>query len=138
MVLPLPDDFNEETRIISHRGRDGAELEVACSGNTNEEIEKIVTLRELRSGETLDGKVALKTPSGNLSTAEAIAVMMGGLSQANWFGNGKFCAEDISSNLVGAIVKDPVQDKAVLEETETVLKKRKGYSAYYKTMNDVM
>lgn len=141
VVLPLPDDMNEEISIISRRVSEmGESLELPVPKNAREEIEKIVTIfRELRSGETLDGKVALKTPTGNLSTAEAIAVMVGGLSQANWFGGGKLEADVISSNLVGAIVKDPVQDKAVLEEyLETVLKKRKGFSAYYQSMNDVL
>jgi hypothetical protein len=83
--------------------------------------------------------VALKSPTGNLSTAEAIAVMVGGLSQASWFGDGSLQASDISSNLVGAIIKDPVQDRAVLEEyLETVLKKRRDFSAYYTTINDVL
>ena len=95
--------------------------------------------RELRDGKTRDGKTALKTPTGNLSTAEAIAVMVGGLSQCHHFGNGRLAAEDLSANLVGAIVKDPVQDRAVLEEyLETVLKKRSDYAAYYRAMLDVL
>jgi MoxR-like ATPase len=141
VVLPLPDDMNEEVSIISRRVEEsGASLDLPVPKNAREEIEKVVTIfRELRSGGTLDGKVVLKTPSGSLSTAEAIAVMVGGLSQANWFGNGKFSAEDLGTNLVGAIVKDPVQDKAVLEEyLETVLKKRNDFSSYYKVMNDVL
>ncbi|WP_444943902.1 AAA family ATPase [Microbulbifer sp. ZKSA006] len=141
VVLPLPDDMKEEVSIISRRVAEmGENLELPVPANASEEIEKIVTIfRELRSGETLDGKITLKTPSGNLSTAEAIAVMVGGLSQANWFGNGKFSAEELSSNLVGAIVKDPVQDKAVLEEyLETVLKKRRDFAGYYHTMNEVL
>ncbi len=141
VVLPLPDDMNEEISIISRRVQEsGASLDLPIPKNAREEIEKVVTIfRELRSGGTLDGKVVLKTPSGSLSTAEAIAVMVGGLSQANWFGNGKFSAEDLGNNLVGAIVKDPVQDKAVLEEyLETVLKKRNDFSSYYKVMNDVL
>ena len=141
VVLPLPDDMDEEVSIIASRVEQmGASLDLPVPKNAKDEIIKVVTIfRELRGGETLDGKVALKTPSGNLSTAEAIAVMVGGLSQANWFGNGKLDAEDISSTLVGAIVKDPVQDKAVLEEyLETVLKKRRDYSAYYRSMNDVL
>jgi hypothetical protein len=65
--------------------------------------------------------------------------MIGGLSQATWFGNGKLEAEEISSNLVGAIVKDPVQDRAVLEEyLETVLKKRRNFAAYYTMMNEIL
>jgi MoxR-like ATPase len=141
VVLPLPDDMNQEVSIISKRVEEmGASLNLPVPKNAKEEIEKVVTIfRELRGGETLDGKNVLKTPTGNLSTAEAISVMVGGLSQANWFGNGKLEAEEISSTLVGAIVKDPVQDKAVLEEyLETVLKKRAGYSSYYKSMNDVL
>lgn len=141
VVLPLPDDINEEIAIISRRVQEtGASLDLPVPKNAREEIEKIVTIfRELRSGGTLDGKIALKTPSGSLSTAEAIAVMVGGLSQANWFGRGKFSAEDLGSNLVGAIIKDPVQDKAVLEEyLETVLKKRNDFASYYKVMNDVL
>ena len=42
-------------------------------------------------------------------------------------------------NLIGAIVKDPVQDKAVLEEyLETVLRKRRDYADYYSTMTDLV
>ncbi len=141
VVLPLPDDMNEEITIISRRVSEmGASLELPVPKNANEEIKKVVTIfRELRGGETLDGRVTLKTPTGNLSTAEAISVMVGGLSQANWFGDGQFNAEDISSNLVGAIVKDPVQDKAVLEEyLETVLKKRQEFADYYQTINEIL
>ncbi|ARU58049.1 ATPase [Oleiphilus messinensis] len=141
VVLPLPDDMNEEISIVVRRVEEmGSSLALPVPANAKAEIEKVITIfRELRGGETLDGKVTLKTPTGNLSTAEAIAVMVGGLSQANWFNNGKLGPEDISSNLVGAIVKDPVQDKVVLEEyLETVLKKRRDFAPYYKSMNDVL
>lgn len=141
VVLPLPDDMDEEVAIISKRVAEmSVGLDLPMPKDAQQEIVKVVTIfRELRGGETLDGKVTLKTPTGNLSTAEAIAVMVGGLSQANWFGNGSLDAENLSSNIVGAIVKDPVQDKAVLEEyLETVLKKRTGYADYYKTINEVL
>jgi MoxR-like ATPase len=141
VVLPLPAEMNEEVTIIAKRVDEmGGQLDLAVPKNARAEIEKVVTIfRELRDGETLDGKVALKSPTGNLSTAEAIAVMVGGLSQASWFGDGNLQASDISSNLVGAIIKDPVQDRAVLEEyLETVLKKRRDFSAYYQTINDVL
>lgn len=141
VVLPLPDDMNQELEIITRRVSEmGKHLDIPVPKNTVDEIKKVVTIfRELRGGETLDGKLSLKAPTGNLSTAEAIAVMVGGLSQANWFGNGSFSAEDISSNLVGAIVKDPVQDKAVLEEyLETVLKKRVDFAEYYHTISEVL
>jgi len=42
----------------------------------------------------------------------------------------------LAASLVGAIVKDPVQDKLVLEEyLETVLKKRPDYAGYYAALN---
>lgn len=141
VVLPLPDDMEQEIAIIAKRVEEMSEsLALPMPKDAQQEIEKVVTIfRELRGGETLDGKVTLKTPTGNLSTAEAIAVMVGGLSQANWFGDGALDAQNLSSNIVGAIVKDPVQDKAVLEEyLETVLKKRPGYADYYKIMNEVL
>lgn len=141
VVLPLPDDMKEEVAIVTKRvGEMARTLDLPVSKNVAEEVERVVSIfREMRGGETLDGKVTLKTPTGNLSTAEAIAVMIGGLSQATYFNNGKLTAEGISPTLVGAIVKDPVQDKAVLEEyLEMVLKKRKGYSGYYSAMTDLV
>lgn len=141
VVLPLPDDMKEEVSIVAQRVNEmGTSLDLNVPKNTKDEIEKVVTIfRELRSGETADGKVVLKTPSGNLSTAEAISVVVGGLSQASWFGEGSFSAQDISSTLLGAIIKDPVQDKAVLEEyLETVLKKRKAFADYYSAINEML
>lgn len=141
VVLPLPDDMEQEIAIISRRVDEmSRDLQIPQPKNAAEEIKKVVTMfRELRSGSTLDGKVALKVPSGNLSTAEAIAVMVGGLSQAAWFHQGKLNAQAIGSNLLGAIIKDPVQDKLVLEEyLETVLKKRADYSDYYHSINELL
>lgn len=141
VVLPLPDSMDEEISIILQRVEEmGTSLNLPIPKNTKEEIEKIVTIfRELRSGETLDGKMTLKTPTGNLSTAEAISVMTSSISQANWFSDSGLEAEYISSNLVGAIIKDPVQDKAVLEEyLEAVLKKRKRFASYYTSINDIV
>ncbi len=141
VVLPLPDDMKEEISIVSKRVAEmGQSLHLPVPGNTGEEIEKVITIfRELRGGETLDGKIALKTPTGNLSTAEAISVMVNSLSQSHWFDDGKLSADIISQSLMGAIIKDPVQDKTVLEEyLETVLKKRKGYAEFYHTMNDLL
>jgi MoxR-like ATPase len=138
VVLPLPEDMAEEVAIVSKRVDEMAGgLDLPVPKNVGEEIARVLTIfRELRSGATADGKVTLKTPSGSLSTAEAIATMVGGLSQAAWFDSGKLGAEGLAASLVGAIVKDPVQDKAVLEEyLETVLKKRPDYAGYYAALN---
>ncbi|ESW67916.1 AAA family ATPase [Mesorhizobium sp. C277A] len=138
VVLPLPEDMAEEVAIVSKRVDELAGgLDLPVPKNVGEEIARVLTIfRELRSGATADGKVTLKTPSGSLSTAEAIATMVGGLSQAAWFDSGKLGAEGLAASLVGAIVKDPVQDKVVLEEyLETVLKKRPDYAGYYAALN---
>ena len=91
VVLPLPDDMDEEVSIVSKRvGEMAGGLDLPVPKNVGEEIARVLTIfRELRSGTTADGKVTLKTPSGSLSTAEAIATMVGGLSQAAWFDGGK-------------------------------------------------
>ncbi len=141
VVLPLPSDMEEEVVIVSKRvGEMGGGLNLPAPKDTATEVERIVTIfRELRAGQTLDGKTALKVPSGSLSTAEAIAVMVGGLSQAAWFMDGALDAEALAPTLMGAIVKDPVQDKLVLEEyLEGVLKKRPDYAGYYTALTDLL
>jgi len=115
-------------------------LDLPAPKNVAQEVARVVAIfRELRGGATLDGKMTLKTPSGTLSTAEAIAVMIGGLSQAAFFNDGRLSAEGIAPNMIGAIVKDPVQDKAVLEEyLETVMKKRPEHADYYRMLVELV
>lgn len=141
VVLPLPSDIEEEVRIVSKRvGEMASGLDLPVPKNVGEEIARVLTIfRELRSGSTADGKVTLKTPTSSLSTAEAIATVIGGLSQAAWFDDGRLSAAGVAPSMVGAIMKDPVQDKAVLEEyLETVLKKRPEFAAYYTALNDAL
>jgi MoxR-like ATPase len=140
VVLPLPDDMDQEIAIVTKRvGEMAKSLDLPAPKNVSEEVKRLVAIfRELRGGATLDGKVTLKTPSGTLSTAEAIAVMIGGLSQSAFFNDGKLSAEGIAPNMIGAIIKDPVQDKVVLEEyLETVLKKRPEFADYYRMLLDL-
>ena len=56
------------------------------------------------------------TSSGTLSTAEAISVVNSGLALAAHFGDGRLGAADVASGLIGAVVKDPVQDRIVWQE----------------------
>lgn len=141
VVLPLPDSADEEIAIIVKRvGEMAHSLDLPAPKNVAEEVARVVAIfRELRSGSTEDGKVALKSPSGGLSTAEAIAVMVGGISQATFFNNGTLTPETLAANVIGAVVKDPVQDRAVLGEyLETVLKKRRGFEGYYASLTDLI
>ena len=89
-------------------------------------IEKVVTIfRELRLGQTLDGKNKLKTPSGVLSTAEAISVLANSMALAGHFGSGEVTARDIAAGLQGSVVKDEAKDKVIWDEyLANVMKKR--------------
>lgn len=141
VVLPLPDDMDAEIRIVSKRvGEMAKSLDLPAPKNVAEEVARVLAMfRELRGGETLDGKAALKTPSGTLSTAEAIGVMISGLSHAAYFNDGLLSAEGLAPNVLGAIVKDPVQDKVILEEyLETVLKRRRDYADYYSELTELV
>ena len=58
---------------------------------------------------------------------------------ATFFNDGKLTPETLATNMLGAVVKDPVQDTAVLGEyLETVLKKRRGFEGYYASLTDLI
>jgi MoxR-like ATPase len=135
VVLPLPSSLEDEVHIVQTRVASMSKaLALPAEPPALEEIRRVVTIfRELRSGATEDGKAKVKSPSGTLSTAEAISVMTNGLSLAGHFGNGKLTAQDLASGMVGAIVKDPAQDPVVFKEyLETVVKEREGWKDLYR------
>jgi MoxR-like ATPase len=139
VVLPLPETLEEEVEIVDRRVKQiGSSLELPAEAPALEEIRRVVTVfRELRSGVTLDGKTKLKSPSGTLSTAEAISVINNGLSLAAHFGDGRLRAPDLASSVVGAVVKDPVQDRVVWQEyLETVVKERDGWKDLYRACRE--
>lgn len=141
VVLPLPDNAEEEQAIVEKRVCEiGAGLNLPQIEPAEKEIARVVTIfRELREGQTLDGKLKLKTPTGSLSTAEAIAVTIGAWAEAGHFGSGAIDAQSLAANLVGAVVKDPIQDRVVMQEyLETVLRERKGWSDLYSAIREVL
>ena len=138
VTLPLPSGIEDEVSIIVKRvGETATGLDLPVPRNVAEEVRRVVTIfRELRAGATEDGKVSLKTPSGGLSTAEAIGVMVSGISQCAYFNDGELDADAIGGSMLGAIIKDPVQDRAVLDEyLETVLRRRRDYEGYYAALS---
>ena len=141
VVLPLPDDADSEVKIVQERVQSlKTALDLPAEAPALAEIRRVVTIfRELRSGKTEDGKTKLKSPSGTLSTAEAISVVNSGLSLAAHFGDGSLQAHDLVSSLVGAVVKDPVQDQVVWKEyLETVVKERDNWSDLYRASREVL
>jgi MoxR-like ATPase len=140
VILPVPETAEAEVEIVQRRVESlGRALEIPAEPPGLEEIQRVVTIfRELRDGKTSDGKTKLKSPSGTMSTAEAISVVNQGLSLAAHFGDGKLRAGDVASGLVGAVLKDPVQDRVVwLEYLETVVKERDGWKDLYRACRDV-
>lgn len=141
VVLSVPETMEEEVAIVERRVvQIGKALELPAELSAIEEIRRVVTVfRELRDGKTVDGKSKLKQSSATLSTAEAISVMTSGIALAAHFGDGSLRAADVASGMIGAIVKDPVQDRVVmLEYLETVVKERDGWKDLYRACKEVL
>lgn len=141
VVLPLPDSTEEEVQIVETRVASlGRALELPIEKPALQEIRRIVTVfRELRAGQTEDGKIKLKSPSASMSTAEAISVVTNGMALAAHFGDGSLRGADMAAGVVGAIVKDPVQDRLVmLEYLETVVKEREGWKDLYRACRELV
>lgn len=139
VVLPLPATLEEEVDIVQRRVASlGRALELPAEPPGIEEIRRVVTIfRELRGGKTVDGKTKIKSPSGTLSTAEAISVINSGLALAAYFGDSRLRAADMASGLIGAVIKDPVQDQLVWQEyLETVVKERDGWKDLYRACRE--
>ena len=140
VVLPLPDTHEQEVEIVRTRvAALGASLRLPADLSKLAEIDRVVTIfRELRSGVTADRRTTVKSPSATLSTAEAISVMTSGVSLAAHFGDGVVGADDVAAGLIGAIVKDPVQDRIVWEEyLETVVKDRREWADLYRACREL-
>jgi MoxR-like ATPase len=141
VVLPIPSTAEDEITIVSQRVVSlGRSLEIPAELQAIDEIKRVVTIfRELRSGITADGKTKLRSPSGSLSTAEAISVVTNGLVLASHFGDGTLAAADVAAGLTGAVIKDPVQDRTVWQEyLETVVRERKGWGDLYRSCRELL
>jgi MoxR-like ATPase len=135
VVLPVPATVDEELDIVTRRVASlGKALELPDIPAAAEEIRRVITVfRELRNGITEDGRTKLKSPSGTLSTAEAISVLTNGLALAAHFGDGVLRPADTAAGIVGAVVKDPGADNVIWQEyLETVIRERDGWRDFYR------
>lgn len=140
VILPLPATEDEEIGIVTKRVKEmGRALELPAEPPAIKEVRRVVQIfRELRDGLTADGKTKVKSPSGTLSTAEAISVLNSGIALAAHFGDGTLHASDVAASLVGAVVKDPVQDAVVWNEyLEAVVKERSDWKDLYRACREV-
>lgn len=127
IVLPAPASLETEVSIVTKRVAEiSNNYRLKATLPANDAIEKIVTIfRELRQGSTLDEKQKLKSPSGVISTAEAISLITNSMALAASFGDGEITDSDLAAGLQGAVVKDEDKDKIVWKEyLENVMKKR--------------
>jgi MoxR-like ATPase len=142
VVLPVPTDLATEIEIVEKRVREiGHNLQLPAAPPSAEAVRKVVTVfQELRRGQTVDGKQKLKTPSGVLSTAEAISVLGNGMALAGHFGDGTVSDRDLAAGLLGAVVKEDARDEAVfVEYLENVMKKRGGdWGSLYRACKELV
>src|SRR3954468_9144721 len=127
VVLPAPADLDTEISIVTKRVAElASNLQLKAEIPDQEAITKVVTIfRELRAGQTLDGKNKVKTPSGVLSTAEAISLLANSMALAGNFGDGNITDNDLASGLQGAIIKEDEKDLIVWKDyLANVMKKR--------------
>lgn len=139
VILPVPASEEEEVSIVVKRVHElGRALELPAEPPALKEVARIVRIfRELRNGQTEDGKSKLKTPSSTLSTAEAISVINNGMALAGHFGDGVLRPADMAAGMIGAVVKDPVQDQVVWTEyLETVVKERADWKDLYRAFRE--
>ncbi|WP_435796955.1 ATP-binding protein [Streptomyces parvulus] len=140
VVLPLPGTAEAEVEIVTRRvDQIGRSLDLPPAPGGIEEIRRVVTVfRELRDGLTGDGRTKVKSPSGTLSTAEAISVVTGGLALSAHFGDGVLRAGDVAAGVLGAVVRDPATDRVVWQEyLETVVREREGWQDFYRACREV-
>lgn len=139
VILPVPSSEEEEIAIVVKRvGEMGRALALPAEPPALKEVARVVRIfRELRNGRTEDGKSKLKSPTATLSTAEVISVINNGMALAGHFGDGVLRAADMASGMIGAVVKDPVQDQVVWTEyLETVVKERSDWNDLYRAFRE--
>lgn len=140
VVLPVPATEDEEVAIVVKRVAEmGRSLQLPAEPPALKEVRRIVQIfRELRNGKTEDGKTQIKSPSATLSSAEVISVINNGMALAGHFGDGVLRPHDMASRLIGAVIKDPVQDQVVWNEyLETVVKERQDWKDLYRAFRDM-
>ncbi|MDQ0959652.1 MoxR-like ATPase [Streptomyces sp. B4I13] len=140
VVLPLPESVEAEVDIVARRvDQIGRSLDLSPAPEGIDEIRRVVTVfRELRDGVTSDGRTKVKSPSGTLSTAEAISVVTSGLALAAHFGDGVLRPGDVAAGILGAVVRDPAADRVVWQEyLEAVVRERAGWTDFYRACREV-
>jgi len=91
-------------------------------------VEMLVTIfHELRSGQTVDGRSTNRLVSTVMSTAEAVSVVHAMGVHAYYYRDGQVSVEDIIHFLIGAALKDNIDDQRRLKQYfQTVIANKSG------------
>lgn len=139
VYIPIVADQKTEVQIVQQRSQellDRYDLPVKIPPPI---IDLLATVfREIREGKTVDG-VSVKKPSTTLSTAEAISIALDAALHARFFGSGQVTTSHMARNLVGSIVKEDLNDLAILKEyVVLVAKKRAADNKDWREFHDTM
>lgn len=128
VTLPVVSDLETEMAIVSQRSADLMREFSVQAQIPRDLLNLLVTaFRELRQGQTLDGRAKVRQPGTVLSTAEAISVLFNGAIMAGYFGNGQLNAAELLRSMAGAVSKEDAKDLGALEEyLDTVARHRSG------------
>jgi len=139
VYIPIIGDQKTEMEVVHQRSAELLERYDLPVKLTLPVIELLATVfREIRNGQTADG-ISIKKPSTSLSTAEAIGVALDAALYSRFFGQGTISAGDIARNLVGSVVKEDMNDLAILKEyVVLVAKKRATKSPEWKDFHDTL
>ncbi len=141
VVMPLPENLEDEVRIVQQRINQMEHMMQINLETLKENLtEKLVIMfRELRSGVSIDGKQKIKATKSALSPAEAISILHHARIQHHYFSDKPFGPIQIASGLIQSIIKNDPDEKITLQEyTETVLKKRTEYKDWYESMHKIL
>ena len=118
VILPTPATVEEEVLIVTQRvAALASALTLPDIETPADEIRRVVTVfRELRMGQSEDGRIKFKTPSGTMSTAEAISVMVQGIAMAAHLGDGSLRFDALLGDIESTVVRDPIHDSVVWRE----------------------
>ncbi|MEP6390762.1 MAG: AAA family ATPase [Halioglobus sp.] len=121
-------DLEDEIRVVMGEG--GRLLESAgVNYQPDSEIVRVlVTLfHELRNGQTLDGRSTDRLAAANMSTAEAVSVTHAMGVYAFYYRDGAMDVHDLANFLIGAAIKDNVNDlKRMNHYFETEVSRKSG------------
>ncbi|HEY6727384.1 MAG TPA: AAA family ATPase [Polyangiaceae bacterium] len=138
-VAPIADIERELSLVQRETGRqlDRAGVPVSLSPELTELL--VTTFRELRLGQTGDGK-GIETPSTVLSTAEAVSTGCAAALHAYYYADGNPAPVHLVRHLVGTVLKDNPDDlKKVRHYFDHVVKKRRGglWQDYYAARDEL-